>query len=69
MRFTISRASDWSGKNAPCDGAQKRSDDGLQIEWEIEIADLDALITLIKTVNRSVVVDENSIIIYDHHLE
>ena len=64
MKFSISRLSDWRGGRSPIEGSFKDGDG-----WSIEIPDLAALMELVSAAKDSLVVDNDSIIIYDDYME
>ncbi len=71
MKFVITRTSDWSGRTQPCKEAVcthemvKKYDKN---RWEIDIKSLQDFYALINEVGR-IIVDEDSIEIYDDYRE
>lgn len=67
MKYKIGRTSDFWGRNKPCSKAF--TDGGNYPTYYIEINNLEDLNELIREVGCSVVIDEDSIEIYDDYRE
>ena len=71
MKFVITRTSDWSGRTQPCKEAVCTHETVKKYDknrWEIDIKSLQDFYALINEVGR-IIVDEDSIEIYDDYRE
>jgi len=67
MKFRLIRASNYLGqKTPPAEGAVADGTDG---DWTIEIGTLEELLSLQKTVMSDLIVNSDSIWIYDTYME
>ena len=64
MLFRIRAESDYRGKSKPCKNAFRKDR-----QWFVDIATLESLMELLKEVKHSLVISEDTIVIYDYLME